>query len=100
MTQRQILSAWILAALVLVALGGAGTANAQGAEAYFADSAITARVKVAINNDAGLSEMDISIETQDKVVRLGGFVSSMTAMGRAIALARAVEGVTAVRNMM
>jgi osmotically-inducible protein OsmY len=42
--------------------------------------------------------MDIYIETQDRVVDLAGFVRSMDDIAKAGELARAVSGVSAVRN--
>jgi len=98
MTRRRILSAWILMATLLVALGASGTAGAQEKGAAFNDAVITELVTTAIQNDPMLRRMDISIDTQDGVVHLRGFVDSMAQVDRAGALARRIQGVTAVRN--
>ena len=95
MTRNPILSAWILTAALLLALGAA---SAQDKGATFNDALITERVTAAIHNDPLLRRTHISIETQDGVVHLRGFVDSMAHVDRAGALARKIEGVTAVRN--
>jgi hyperosmotically inducible protein len=98
MPRKPILSAWVLAAMLLLALGAAAPASAQDKAATFNDALITERVTTAIQKDRALGKMDISIETRDGVVYLRGFVDSMTQVQKAGALARRVEGVTAVRN--
>lgn len=98
MTRKRVLSAGILMAMLLAALAAPGTALAQEKGASFNDALITERVTSAIQNDPMLGKMHISIETQDGVVHLRGFVDSMVHVDRAGALARRVEGVTAVRN--
>ena len=59
---------------------------------------ISQLVRSAINNDASLNAMGISIEVLDRVVHLRGFVNSLGDSARAEALARSVGGVSAVRN--
>ena len=94
---------WILIALfTLLALLGAPAASAQDKTqdkgAGFDDAVITQRVTKALDADALLKEMQISVETRDRVVHLRGFVHSMAQLDRAEALARRIEGVSAVRN--
>jgi osmotically-inducible protein OsmY len=84
--------------LTLMALSIAGHARAQDKGAGFNDDVIGERVKSAFNNDSTLRTMDISIDVQDRVVHLRGFVDSMSDMARAEALARGVQGVTGVKN--
>lgn len=103
MNHKQVLSLWILAIVVLLALGAARPALAQYGIAQaktsgFSDAMIASKVKAALGNDAALRKMDISVEVLDKVVHLSGFVSSLADMAKAEKLARAVEGVAAVRN--
>jgi osmotically-inducible protein OsmY len=100
MTPKRILHVCLLAAMLLVALGAPGTASAQDKGVGFSDAVITELVKTAISNDPLLRNMDIAIATRDRVVRLSGFVHSMDQVDRAEALARRVEGVTAVRNVI
>jgi len=82
----------------LALLGGPGAASAQQKGAGFNDAVITGRVTSALDNDPVLRDMHISVETRDRVVHLRGFVDSMAQVDRAAALARRVEGVSAVRN--
>jgi osmotically-inducible protein OsmY len=88
----------MLVMLTLMALSLAGYARAQDKGAGFNDDVIGERVKNAFNNDSTLRTMDISIDVQDRVVHLRGFVNSMSDMARAEAVARGVQGVSAVKN--
>ena len=102
MTQRRIAYLCIAVLLALTAYSIAERAHAQnkGQEkgAVFTDAVISKRVKAAIGNDAALRTMDISIEVQDSVVHLRGFVNSLADVAKAESLARAVQGVTGVKN--
>lgn len=97
MKHKPIFYAWIPVAMLLIALG-ASTASAQEKGIGFNDAVITERVKTALNNDPLLRKTDIAIETRSRVVHLSGFVDSVVQVDRAGALARAVEGVSRVRN--
>ena len=92
------LSRWILLVLILMALGVPQRGSAQAMNEGFDDALISERVKAAINGDAALRTMDIGITVQDKVVQLRGFAKSMADIAKADALAREVQGVSAVRN--
>jgi len=96
MGKRRRLHAWILVAL-LAALG-AGAASAQEKGPGFDDALISERVSSVLDADPVLKDMHIAVVTRDRVVRLTGFVDSMAQVDRAAALARRVEGVSAVRN--
>jgi osmotically-inducible protein OsmY len=99
MTYKQIVSVCIFVMLGLVALGYfAERAQGQDKGAGFNDAVIGELVKTAINNDFSLRTMDISIDVQDRVVHLRGFVNSLSDVAKAESLARAVQGVTGVRN--
>ena len=98
MTQKQILFVCILVLLGLVAFASLRPAGAQDKGEGFSDSVISERVKAAINGDAALSKMNIRIEVRDAVVHLRGFVASMADVAKAESIARAVQGVSAVRN--
>jgi osmotically-inducible protein OsmY len=98
LTDEQTVSVCIVAMLVLMALSAAHPARAQASSPGFNDAVIAQLVRTAINNDHALRIMDITIEVQDRVVRLGGFVNRMADLQQAEALASAVEGVSAVRN--
>lgn len=93
---------WIVIALLAALAAPAASAQdkAQPKGAGFDDAVITHLVTHAFDNDALLREMHISVETRERVVHLSGFVDSMAQMDRAEALARGVEGVSAVRNAL
>ena len=58
------------------------------------------RVKAAILGEPGLTVSEINVETFKGVVQLSGFVSSREDINSAMKLARAVNGVTSVKNDM
>ncbi|SFH57322.1 BON domain-containing protein [Nitrosospira sp. Nsp14] len=64
------------------------------------DSAITARVKVAIYKEPSLKNEGIGVETHQGTVRLTGAVSSILVMEKAVEVARGVEGVKDVKDEM
>ena len=61
---------------------------------------ITTKVKAAIFDDATLKVGEVNVETFKGVVQLSGFVSSQTAMSKAVEVARHVKGVKSVKNDM
>ena len=97
---RFALKARLIAILFAAAAGLGGGAAAQDKRAFLDDAAITALVEQAIRSDALLREMDISVVTEEKVVRLRGFVDSLGDIGRAGVLAERVSGVLSVRNTL
>jgi osmotically-inducible protein OsmY len=97
-SNRRIVYFCFAAMLGLVLLGLGHRAQAQDKGEGFNDAVIGELVKSAINNDAALGKMDISIDVQDRVVHLSGFVKSLGDSAKAESLARAVQGVTGVRN--
>ena len=97
MMQRHIASAWLVV-LLLAALSVGSSALGQSKTVALDDAAITSQVRAALQREPALR--NISIDTHDAVVGLGGFVRSMSDMGRAIDIARDVPGVSGVRNRM
>jgi osmotically-inducible protein OsmY len=91
-----------MASAMLAALCAATPVGAQDKQqekgAGFSDAVITQLVTSALEKDPLLHKTQISVETQDGVVRLTGFVESMAQVDRAGELARRVEGVSRVRN--
>jgi len=65
---------------------------------YIDDTTITARVKTAIYQEPTLKSAEINVETFKGRVQLSGFVSTRASMERAGAVAKGVNGVTAVSN--
>jgi osmotically-inducible protein OsmY len=98
MTSLKRFSTFLIAALMVSAAGCAGTETRQSTGAYLDDSVITTRVKTAIFNEPTLSVTDIKVETNENVVQLSGVVDNAADMNKAVALARAVPGVTSVKN--
>jgi len=64
------------------------------------DCFVNAAVKGALLREPGLVHAGIHVSTSRGVVQLSGFVDNRRVMSRAVSLARAVEGVKAVRNDM
>ncbi len=64
------------------------------------DGVITTRVKSALLADDSIKSLDISVLTRKTEVQLSGFVNNQGQIDRAMAVARATEGVTKVSNDM
>jgi osmotically-inducible protein OsmY len=96
MTMFKRFSAFLLVALLVSAC--AGTAKKESTGEYFDDSLITTKVKTAILNEPSLKVTQITVETYKGVVQLSGFVDSAEASRKAVELARAVKGVSDVKN--
>ena len=88
----------LFAAALLLATGCASTSNQESTGQYIDDSAITTKVKKAIFDEPSLKVAQINVETYKSVVQLSGFVDSPAQIGTAGSVARAVEGVTSVKN--
>jgi osmotically-inducible protein OsmY len=86
--------------LLMVAMGCAPTKTHEGTGQYVDDSVITTKVKAAILEEPGLKSSEINVETFKGVVQLSGFVKSSADISTATKLARAVPGVTSVKNDM
>jgi osmotically-inducible protein OsmY len=96
-THLPALAAWALAVLLVAATFYAGELPAQAKPAS-TDVSITMQVENVIARDPFLRAMHIRVETQSGVVNLSGFVRSVDDIAKAGDLARAVSGVSAVRN--
>lgn len=73
--------------------------NAGGmSAAAVADSVITTKVKADIFKEPELKSMAIHVETDKGVVMLSGFVDTKADAERAVAVARAVSGVSDVKS--
>jgi len=80
--------------------GCAATHTKESTGEYFDDSVITTKVKAEIFDDPMLKVFQINVETFKGEVQLSGFVNSSRASARAVAVARSVKGVTAVKNSL
>ncbi|MDP2416845.1 MAG: BON domain-containing protein [Hydrogenophaga sp.] len=91
----------LLAAAAFTTLGGcAATATQESTGQYMDDTAITAKVKAAIFNDATLKSAEINVETFKGAVQLSGFVNSQADINKAVSVTQAVSGVRSVKNDM
>jgi OmpA-OmpF porin, OOP family len=72
--------------------------SSQGTGESIDDTAITAKVKAAILDDASLNASDINVETLNGRVQLSGFVDSSAGIAQAESVAKGVDGVTSVKN--
>ncbi|WP_312582424.1 molecular chaperone OsmY [Atlantibacter hermannii] len=67
---------------------------------FMDDSAITAKVKAALVDHENIKSTDISVETNNKVVTLSGFVESQAQAEEAVKVAKGVEGVDSVSDKL
>jgi osmotically-inducible protein OsmY len=95
-----LLAAASAAAALTGVAGCASTATQESTGQYMDDTAITAKVKTAIFNDASLKSAEINVETFKGVVQLSGFVNSATDIQHAVQLVQGISGVRSVRNDM
>ncbi|WP_084197606.1 BON domain-containing protein [Solimonas soli] len=86
-----------LGAAPLLSHADAQTTKSEASQ-YVSDSAITAKVKSALLAEKGLKSTDISVETQNGVVQLSGFVVSSAQIDQAVDVAKHVKGVKDVKN--
>ena len=100
MKLTRLFSAFFLALSLLTAAGCASTQKHEGTGEYVDDSVITSKVKAAILEEPALSSAEINVETFKGTVQLSGFVSTQANIYKAAEVARAVGGVTNVKNDM
>jgi osmotically-inducible protein OsmY len=96
-SRRKASAVWIVGLLLLLGALAGNRVQAQDKDAS-ADASITRQVERALAEDRALGSMDIKVETQNAVVSLTGFVRSLEDITKAGGLAKAVRGVSAVRN--
>ena len=63
-----------------------------------ADGAITTKVKAGLVADPALKGMEISVDTEQGVVMLSGFVDSKAEADKAVQVAKGVKGVSSVKS--
>ena len=94
------ISAVFFAVLLATVLGCAGSSTKEGTGEYVDDTVITGKVKTAIFSEATLKSSEINVETFKGMVQLSGFVKSQADIGKAVEVARGVNGVKGVTNAM
>ena len=92
------LSAILVVAAMVSALGCATQSEPQSPGAYMGDGWVTTKVKTAILNEPSLKVLQINVETYKGVVQLSGFVVNAASRAKAAEIARSVQGVTSVKN--
>ena len=98
MTMLKRLSAVFIVASVVSVLGCATQSEPQSAGAYMGDAWVTTQVKTGILNEPSLKVTQINVETYKSVVQLSGFVDNSASQTKAVEIAKAVKGVTSVKN--
>jgi osmotically-inducible protein OsmY len=64
------------------------------------DATITSKVTSAISSDPDLKDMEFTVATTDAVVTINGTARAADQIARAVELARSVEGVKGVTNIL
>lgn len=73
--------------------------TADSAKTFVKDSVITTKIKAELAEEKASSLVKIGVDTTDKgAVVLSGTAASQHAIDKAVAIARAVKGVTSVEN--
>jgi osmotically-inducible protein OsmY len=84
--------------VLMATLGCASARTHESSGQYVDDTVITTKVKSAILSEPGLKSSEINVETYKGAVQLSGFVSSRDDINSAVRLAKAVGGVSSVKN--
>ncbi len=95
---NSILTAVFLAVSAGSFVGCASTETTQGTGEFVDDAWITTKVKTSLIGDPLTKAYQIEVETFKGVVQLSGFVATQAEASKAVELARAVKGVTSVKN--
>ena len=94
--KTKLIASYIAAAALLLPLAGYG---ADSAKTFVKDSAITMKIKAELAEEKASSLVKIGVDTTDKgAVVLTGNAANKAAVDRAVAIAKAVKGVTSVEN--
>lgn len=103
--QIRILGAALVGALAFSIVGCSRASDATGVPAPSTtvgtevdDSVVTTQVKSALLADPDIKSFDFKVETRKGEVQLSGFVDNQAQFDRALAVTRAVAGVTSVLN--
>lgn len=83
---------------IALAAGCATTRTQESTGEYIDDTTLTTKVKAVLLHDSQVSGLAINVETFKGVVQLSGFAKNDGERRKAAELARAVKGVSEVRN--
>jgi hyperosmotically inducible periplasmic protein len=95
---HKLLASLIATAALLAASGCAVTRGQETVGAYIDDAAITSTVKTRFIENKEVDAASIHVETLKGAVMLSGFAKNYTEKVTAGDIARAVKGVTVVKN--
>lgn len=88
----------VLAFALSIGLSSVAFGNTAGQ--YIDDATLTAKVKTALLAEAPLKALKIDVDTSNQVVTLTGTVNSESQETEALRVARQVEGVKSVKDML
>lgn len=101
MNARHTLAAVITAVAAITALPGCAVSRGQSSVGeYIDDTAITTSVKARLVESKAVDASAIAVQTLNGEVMLSGFAKNNTEREQAGVLARAVNGVKAVKNQI
>lgn len=91
---------WLLLAALILGLAGCASSGGTGETAgeYVDDSWITTKVKSQLIAESDTKARNISVDTEEGVVTLGGTAESWEEANKAVDIARSTKGVKSVRN--
>ena len=96
---RQFVLRFMVCVFAVALTACAPTSERRGTGEFVDDASLTARVKTALVKAEGIKDaVDINVNSYRGEVQLTGFVESQDMINRAVAAARGVDGVRAVRN--
>lgn len=84
--------------LLTVFLGCNATQKKESTGEYIDDSAITAKIKSGLFEDAKLKSLQIEVKTFKGIVQLSGFVDSAQSLTSAGEIAGRVQGIKELKN--
>jgi hyperosmotically inducible periplasmic protein len=95
---HKLLASLVATAALIAASGCAVTRGQETVGAYIDDATITSQVKTRFIENKQVDAAAISVETMKGTVMLSGFAKNYTEKVTAGDIARAVKGVTMVKN--
>ncbi|MFT6590863.1 MAG: hyperosmotically inducible protein [Rhodoferax sp.] len=97
---KKTLAAVVAAVALLTATGCAVTRGQETVGSYIDDATITTAVKARLVENKQVSAASISVQTLNGTVQLSGFAKDTTEKSTAERVARAVNGVRSVKNVI
>ena len=102
MNTKTVMTVCLLAGALVLPIAGYtadGDTDRSSPKAFVKDSVITTKIKAELAEEKMSSLVKIKVDTDAKgAVSLSGTAANQAAVDRAVAIARAVKGVTSVHN--